>query len=105
MRRISTHRSQGMSFTVNSSSNLEVVIRQLCAAIHAYEASPLILASYSASWAGTRRLEILAFDASVAAVTQRAILLVVVLLAVWMVVDDIEVGACEGFFARLAYET
>ena len=50
------------------------------------------------------RLQVLAFDTSVAALAQRAIKLVVVPLAVRVVFDDIEVGGFKRFLARFAHK-
>lgn len=46
----------------------------------------------------------LAFDTFVAAVTDGAVLFVVMLFAIRLVVDDVEVRCFEGEFARLADE-
>jgi len=50
------------------------------------------------------RFEALPFDAAVAGVADAAVELVVVVLAIWSVVDHIERGGLEGLAARLAHK-
>jgi len=50
------------------------------------------------------RLETLPFDAAVAGGANAAVELVVVVLAIWSIVDHIKSRGLEGFAARLALE-
>ena len=59
----------------------------------------------SAVWAVARCLEVLALDAATAAGADRVVLFVVVLLAVGVVVDDVEVCCRERLLAGHADET
>lgn len=93
-----------MPLTVYPSADLKVVIREDLATIVTGEAARVILLLAVAAGAGAGRLEVLAFDAAVAAVAQRAILFVVVLLAIRVVVDDVEVRGGEWLFTRSAGE-
>ena len=85
-----------MSFTVNSPRDLEIVLRQDLTAFATGEA-PRVKLFILASKPGRRRsLEILAFDSSVATVAERAVVLVVMVLAVRLVVDHVEIRCHEG---------
>lgn len=50
------------------------------------------------------RLQILPLDASIARLAKRTVQLVVMPLAVWVVVQNVEVCRLKGLFARLAHE-
>lgn len=103
--RLSTHGRQCVPFAVHFTTDLEVVIRQDLAAVTAREAPRVeFLRAATGRAARAGRLQVLAFDAAVAAVAQGAVLLVVVLLAVRVVVDDVEVGGGEGLLAGFAGE-
>ena len=103
---LSTHSRQGMPLTVHLPDNLEVVVRQHHPAIVACEAAgmELLVHATTAARARASRLQVLPLDAAMAAVAQRAVRLVVVLLAVGLVADDVEVGGGEGLGARAARE-
>ena len=78
-----------MLLAVDLASNLEIVIAERLLAINAGETSRVELLSLLG-------LEVRSFDTTVAVSAQRVVKLVVVVLAVWVVVDNIEVGSCKG---------
>lgn len=94
------HRRQSMALTVHAAANLEVVVGEHLPAVHASKAAWMELLLRDAGGG----LEVLAFDAAMAAVTAGAVLLVVVLLAVGQIGDDVEVGGGEELVAGLAGE-
>lgn len=77
-----------MLLAVDRTADLEVVIAENSAAVltgKAFGVELLLLLS----------LQIRPFDAAIALCAERVIELVVVLLAIWIVVDYIKVGSCE----------
>jgi hypothetical protein len=88
---------EGVAFAKDISADFEVVVAELDAAGVAGEAVGVELLPGVG-------LEILAFDAAVAAFAKRVVELVVVLLAVGKVVDNVEVGGLERGAAGLAHK-
>lgn len=78
-----------MLLTVNLASDLEVVITKRLLAINAGEAAGMELLSLLG-------LEVRSLDTTVAVGTQGVIELVVVVFAVWVVVNDVEVSGRKG---------
>ena len=83
------HRSKGMLLAVDLASDLKVIITERLLAINAGETAGVEFLSLLG-------LEVRSFDTTVAVSTQRVVKLVVMMLAVRVVVDDIEVGGCKG---------
>ena len=102
--RLTPHISQRMALAKHPPRNLKVVIRKHHMTIKAREASWMKLLIHVSGGPRTHRLKVLALDAAVAALAQRAVLLVVVVLAEGVVVDDVEVCGREGLRAGAADE-
>lgn len=86
-----------MSITVSPASDFKVAVAEDDAAGRARETSWVKLLAQVG-------FEILAFDAPVAGIAQRSVELVVVLFAIWRVLEDIELRCREGIGARSACE-
>lgn len=65
----------------------------------------MVLLRHSTLWTTARRLKVLALDAFVTRIADRAILLVVVLFAIRVIVNDVEVCRSEWLLTGFAYET
>lgn len=94
-----------MSFAVDFAGDLEVVAGKYYTTFAAAETSRVELLLDAAESRGARSLEVLTFDSTMAAVTERPVVFVVVLFAVWLVVDDIEICGREGLMAGPTDET
>lgn len=93
-----------MALAMHPPANLKVPIGKHHPALDASEAAPMILAHLVAGGRAGRGLEEGALDAAVAGVAHGPVHLVVVLLAVGVVVEDVEVRRGEGGGARVADE-
>ena len=93
-----------MGLTVHATLEVEVIIRERLPASKASETSRMVLAHDESSLILRLGLQILALDPSSTAEAQRAVLLVVVLLAVGLVVQDVKVRVGERLLARFADE-
>lgn len=93
-----------MRLAINPTLEIKVVIRQSLPARQASQTPRMILPHDQTALILRLGLNILAFNTLAAAVAHRAVLLVVVLLAVRLVVDDVEVSVREGLVAGLASE-
>jgi hypothetical protein len=82
--------SQGISLAVGLAINFKVAIGKRLAAIEAAETSHMVLSTRLI-------LDELSLDSEPTASTQTAIELVVVLLTVWLVVQNVEFGRGEWF--------
>lgn len=101
-----SHRGQSMPLAVHLATDLEVVVPQHASAVMTGKAMRMELSATS-QWGAVATacgLQILSFDAQVAAVAERAVGFVVVLFAVGLVVDHIEICGLEGFMASFADE-
>lgn len=78
-----------MLLAVDLASNFKVIIAEWLLAVNAGETARVELLSLLS-------LEVRSFDATVAVGTQRIVELVVMVLTVWVVVNDIEVGGGKG---------
>jgi hypothetical protein len=83
------HGSKGMLLAVDLASDLKVVIAERLLAVDAGEAARVELLSLLG-------FEVGSFDTAVAMGTKRVVELVVMVLAVWVVVNDVEVGGRKG---------
>ena len=83
------HRSKGMLLAVDLASDLKVIITERLLAINAGETAGVEFLSLLG-------LKVRPFDTTVAVSTQRVVELVVMMFAVWVLIDDIEVGGCKG---------
>ena len=83
------HRSKGVLLAVNFASDLKVIIAERLRAINAGETARVELLSLLG-------LEVRSFNTAVAVGTQRVVKLVVMVFAVWVVVNDVEVGSRKG---------
>ena len=97
-----THYRERMTFAIHASTDLKVVLRQHHSAIGTSKASPVVLPRHPACGSRAVGLQILALDTFAATLAHRAVLLVIVLLAIRLVVDDVEIGGREWLFAGLA---
>jgi hypothetical protein len=96
-----------MALTINSALDLEVVVCQHHFAVHTREAPRVEFLVDRKSAIAVRRggcLEVLSFNATVAARAQRSIGFVIVVLAVRLIVDDIEIRSSERLLAGTAGE-
>jgi hypothetical protein len=93
-----------MRLAINPALNIEVIIRQQLPARETSETPGMILAYHQPAMILRLGLEILTLDPTTTAEAQRAVLLVVVLLAVGVVFYDIEISVREGLLAGLAHE-
>jgi hypothetical protein len=96
-----------VTLTIYSSLDLEVVVRQHHLAVHTCEASRMeFLINWGSAVAIRRgsRFKILALDTVVTARTKGSVSLVVMMFAVWLVVNDIEIGCSERLLACAACE-
>lgn len=93
-----SHRCQSVAFTVDTSSNLEVILSKHLPAVDASKAArmELLVGGRATPVAGRCcRLEILPFNTAVTSGAKRTVRFVVVMLAVRLIVDDVEVGSSE----------
>jgi hypothetical protein len=89
--------SPGVPFAVGSSVHLEVAIGEGLSAVKTPEAADMVLDLELI-------LEVLSLDALLAAAAEAAVQLVVVLLAVGLIVEHVELSRAEGLCARCADE-
>lgn len=88
-----------MSFAVHLAGDLEVVVGKHSPTLAAAEAPWMELLLDAAKSRRTGSLEVLPLDPAMTTIAERAVVLVVVLFAVRLVVDDIKVGSREGLMA------
>lgn len=93
-----------MPLAVHLAGDLEVIFRQHFPALTACKAPRMEFPRYAPIPARAAGLKVLALNAAIAAMAQRSVFLVVVLLAEWLVGDDVEVGRGERLFAGAADE-
>ena len=98
------HGSQCMPLAEHAAFDFEIVLCQHHAAVETGKASRVILPFYPAGTTGARSLGVLPLYASVTAMTHGAILLMIVLLAVRVVLVNVEVCGREWFLAGFAHE-
>ena len=96
---LTAHCCEGMSFAEDTALILEVVVLENDAAVGTGEATGMEFAVDTAVPGHGGGLQVLSFDPEVAAAAKRAVLLVVVVLAVRVVVDHVEVGRGERLSA------
>ena len=84
-----------MPFAVDSASNFEVVFIQYYTTFYTSEAAPMVFLDDGTTRArdGFQKFTL---DASMASMTNRTILLMIMLFTVGLVIDDVEVGCFEG---------
>lgn len=83
------HRSKGMLLAVDLASDLKVIIAERLLAIDAGETAGVELLCLLS-------LEVRSFDTTVAVGTQRVIELVIMVFAIWIVINDVEVSGRKG---------
>lgn len=86
-----------MSLAVYLSADLEVVIIQDRAACETNQAAGVEFLTLLG-------LQVLTFNAVIAAFAERVVELVIMLLTIRVIVDDIKVSRCKGRLAGFAYE-
>lgn len=80
---------EGMLLAIDLTSDLEVIIAEWLVAVNTGETARV-------EFLCLLGLEVRSFDTTVAMGTQGVVELMVMVLTVWVVVNDIEVGSCKG---------
>ncbi|KAH0207689.1 hypothetical protein KCU99_g291, partial [Aureobasidium melanogenum] len=88
---------KGMLLAIDLTSDLEVIIAEWFVAVDTGETARM-------EFLCLLGLEVRSFDTTVAMGTQRVVELMVMVLTVWVVVNDVEISGCKGRLAGLADE-